>query len=84
METNNKFNNAINEIRTRIADKFDASISSDYYSTKYADIRIRLNKTTDMVAFRYEIAKIAKVHGLKSAVNGNGLYVDILLCDSDK
>lgn len=84
METNNKFNNAINEIRTRIADKFDASISSDYYSTKYAVIYIRLNKTTNMVAFRYEIATIAKEHGLKSAVNGNGLYIDILLCDSDK
>lgn len=79
METNNKFNNAINEIRTHIADKFDARISSDYYTTKYAEIRIRLNKTTDMVAFRNDIAEIANKHGLKSAVNGYGLYVDALL-----
>lgn len=27
METNNKFNNAINEIRAHIADKFNASIT---------------------------------------------------------
>lgn len=79
METNNNFNNAINEICAHIIDKFDASIQSDYYSTKYAEIRIRLNKTTDMVAFRNDIAEIAKAYGLKSAANGNGLYVDILL-----
>lgn len=79
MATPNKFNNAINEIRTHIVDKFDARISSDYYTTKYAEIRIRLNKTTDMVAFRNDIAEIAKAYGLKSAANGNGLYVDILL-----
>lgn len=79
MGTSNKFNNAINEIRTHIADKFDARISSDYYTTKYAEIRIRLNKTTNMVAFLNDIAEIANKHSLKSAVNGNGLYVDALL-----
>lgn len=39
METNNKFNNAINEIRAHIADKFNASITSDFYTVKYAAIR---------------------------------------------
>lgn len=52
METNNKFNNAINEIRTHIANKFNATITSDYYTVKYAEIHIRLNKTTNMIAFR--------------------------------
>lgn len=79
METNNKFNNAINEIRAHIADKFNASITSDYYTVKYAEIRIRLNKTTNMTVFRNDIAEIAKKYGLKSATNGYGLYVDILL-----
>lgn len=69
-------------IKNRLHD-YTKRMTSDLYNltekVNMLEIRIRLNKTTNMVAFRNDIAEIAKAYGLKSAANGNGLYVDILL-----